>query len=96
MVSIPACHAGDRGSIPRRGAFFRKKVPNLKLVERVMFSAVRHVFQFNNLPVGRTLKHTYTTMNIISNILSSILDIEFRVLRRGFQKLKACNSSLKS
>ena len=21
MVSIPACHAGDRGSIPRRGAF---------------------------------------------------------------------------
>ena len=22
MVSIPACHAGDRGSIPRRGVFF--------------------------------------------------------------------------
>ena len=22
MVSIPACHAGDRGSIPRRGGFF--------------------------------------------------------------------------
>ena len=22
VVSIPACHAGDRGSIPRRGAFF--------------------------------------------------------------------------
>jgi len=21
-VSIPACHAGDRGSIPRRGEFF--------------------------------------------------------------------------
>ena len=21
-VSIPACHAGDRGSIPRRGGFF--------------------------------------------------------------------------
>ena len=21
MVSIPACHAGDRGSIPRRGGF---------------------------------------------------------------------------
>ena len=21
VVSIPACHAGDRGSIPRRGAF---------------------------------------------------------------------------
>ena len=24
MVSIPACHAGDRGSIPRRGVFLRK------------------------------------------------------------------------
>ena len=23
MASIPACHAGDRGSIPRDGAFFR-------------------------------------------------------------------------
>ena len=22
MVSIPACHAGDRGSIPRRGDIF--------------------------------------------------------------------------
>ena len=22
MLSIPACHAGDRGSIPRRGVFF--------------------------------------------------------------------------
>ena len=22
VLSIPACHAGDRGSIPRRGAFF--------------------------------------------------------------------------
>ena len=22
VVSIPACHAGDRGSIPRRGAIF--------------------------------------------------------------------------
>ena len=25
VVSIPACHAGDRGSIPRRGAFFLSK-----------------------------------------------------------------------
>ena len=22
VVSIPACHAGDRGSIPRRGVFY--------------------------------------------------------------------------
>ena len=27
VVSIPACHAGDRGSIPRRGEFlFRFKI----------------------------------------------------------------------
>ena len=25
MVSIPACHAGDRGSIPRRGGYFANK-----------------------------------------------------------------------
>ena len=24
VVSIPACHAGDRGSIPRRGAYFNR------------------------------------------------------------------------
>ena len=23
VVSIPACHAGDRGSIPRRGVLFQ-------------------------------------------------------------------------
>ena len=26
VVSIPACHAGDRGSIPRRGGFFFSKM----------------------------------------------------------------------
>ena len=26
VVSIPACHAGDRGSIPRRGAFFNPRL----------------------------------------------------------------------
>ena len=34
VVSIPACHAGDRGSIPRRGAFllfFFLKLPVLSL-----------------------------------------------------------------
>ena len=25
VVSIPACHAGDRGSIPRRGDFYVSK-----------------------------------------------------------------------
>ena len=26
VVSIPACHAGDRGSIPRRGDFLKKNL----------------------------------------------------------------------
>ena len=29
VVSIPACHAGDRGSIPRRGDFFAHFLWNL-------------------------------------------------------------------
>ena len=35
VVSIPACHAGDRGSIPRRGGlqfFFSKKCTCLETV----------------------------------------------------------------
>ena len=37
MVSIPACHAGDRGSIPRRGAiiiFFRSRIVVLDNIQR--------------------------------------------------------------
>ena len=26
VVSIPACHAGDRGSIPRRGDYFLDEI----------------------------------------------------------------------
>ena len=29
VVSIPACHAGDRGSIPRRGESLFAKIPVL-------------------------------------------------------------------
>jgi hypothetical protein len=28
VVSIPACHAGDRGSIPRRGGYFLHGLPS--------------------------------------------------------------------
>ena len=31
VVSIPACHAGDRGSIPRRGAFAAWSLPRSRL-----------------------------------------------------------------
>ena len=40
MVSIPACHAGDRGSIPRRGAFFIGESRN-KMIQTV-------AMKFNN------------------------------------------------
>ena len=33
VVSIPACHAGDRGSIPRRGGQFFKSNFHLRLVK---------------------------------------------------------------
>ena len=31
VVSIPACHAGDRGSIPRLGVYFFNFIKGLKL-----------------------------------------------------------------
>ena len=31
VVSIPACHAGDRGSIPRRGGIFLKLQRDLNI-----------------------------------------------------------------
>ena len=46
VVSIPACHAGDRGSIPRRGGFFSLSMSNAsrrssqKLPEKMVF----HIF----------------------------------------------------
>ena len=37
MVSIPACHAGDRGSIPRRGVLFFS--PLLITTKKVQFKS---------------------------------------------------------
>ena len=41
VVSIPACHAGDRGSIPRRGVLFTLQDQQNKLdnspLDRVIF-----------------------------------------------------------
>ena len=42
VVSIPACHAGDRGSIPRRGALFQ----NLSF----KFLCILYLELFNFLP----------------------------------------------
>ena len=43
MVSIPACHAGDRGSIPRRGEimkllFLSWAVANILLITRQVYN----------------------------------------------------------
>ena len=60
VVSIPACHAGDRGSIPRRGAFFyfyfgkkSTQIVSNKYLIRIL--AMRHFVYFRlystSLPV---------------------------------------------
>ena len=36
VVSIPACHAGDRGSIPRRGDFFLSFLPLIDYEYRLL------------------------------------------------------------
>ena len=40
MVSIPACHAGDRGSIPRRGDFY--SLFGFCMVK--LFIAIEHIY----------------------------------------------------
>ena len=43
MVSIPACHAGDRGSIPRRGVFFQPLfLSQTRLVRCGQSNGIRH------------------------------------------------------
>ena len=37
MVSTPACHAGDRGSIPRRGDFYNLSTNVFKIVFDIIF-----------------------------------------------------------
>ena len=43
VVSIPACHAGDRGSIPRRGVFFQSLfLSQTRLVRCGQSNGIRH------------------------------------------------------
>ena len=37
VVSIPACHAGDRGSIPRRGEVLISRICLLKIDEHSLY-----------------------------------------------------------
>ena len=44
MVSTPACHAGDRGSIPRRGDnIFRLFIHDERNISRVTFQFITYV-----------------------------------------------------
>ena len=40
VVSIPACHAGDRGSIPRRGVLFLKIIIETHCISGSAFDCV--------------------------------------------------------
>ena len=48
MVSIPACHAGDRGSIPRRGGFFLHLI-QLNVLSHWNTEALKGKLSYNNL-----------------------------------------------
>ena len=41
VVSIPACHAGDRGSIPRRGVSFFSS----KMISRLNFCSLIEILE---------------------------------------------------
>jgi hypothetical protein len=45
VVSIPACHAGDPGSIPGRGGFFFFAVLELKYQQCVFQSIILYVLK---------------------------------------------------
>ena len=44
VVSIPACHAGDRGSIPRRGDYFL--LPRYSVQQSVIDDDLAEMFEF--------------------------------------------------
>ena len=69
VVSIPACHAGDRGSIPRRGGFFYL---NIWFFWRLK----------NSWPNSSCLIWNFFTKKTFWNIPCSLLSVEGHVLVR--------------
>ena len=49
VVSIPACHAGDRGSIPRRGAIF------IIIINLLVILPHKNYFLFNTFNIGTSI-----------------------------------------
>jgi hypothetical protein len=62
VVSIPACHAGDRGSIPRRGGLFVNICRFFELFFLISYATIEPVFLsflfFNFLPFYRATKNS--------------------------------------
>ena len=62
MVSIPACHAGDRGSIPRRGDSFGFRIKMLEMLFLTM------KFEFKGFDWLIVIQATKETSDLIRNI----------------------------
>ena len=54
VVSIPACHAGDRGSIPRRGGIFFEIMPKYFLM-----LTVHLIFSFSQLKMTKNQRQAF-------------------------------------
>ena len=73
MVSIPACHAGDRGSIPRRGDIFLYIFFFLK-------SYLYHIHNFSEVHIQFTIGISTIFIEAYSHIksLRRLVEISFR------------------
>ena len=56
MVSIPACHAGDRGSIPRHGALLVLILTYLHFT--LCFWPEHHLLSFSSINVAEDYRHS--------------------------------------
>ena len=73
VVSIPACHAGDRGSIPRRGVLFLKIIIETHCISGSAFDCVWQVLKFHieNLWFTLQLANEFITNSILFNWFNS-------------------------
>ena len=69
MVSIPACHAGDRGSIPRRGAILFIKLTRNTQIDVQQLPKKKCSATGNRTPVSRVTggdTHHYTIVESLA------------------------------
>ena len=68
VVSIPACHAGDRGSIPRRGALFKDDIAQA-IKTPLNFTKLTRVHRFCCIFVVQLTSPIYYSSYSISSYL---------------------------